>query len=144
MKVNPCADVMMRLLNALEASDVSHQFGTSLRDKEQKSPRCLRNLRNVSSFGFPTNRTLNSYHPFLFLLFHPKPYERISKFHAIRTNKKFKFIQLQGRINGPVYKYVKDVEECCRKANTEQQRSGKAGTLYYLSQYLDLDKFKKK
>lgn len=70
MKVNPCADVMMRLINALEASD--------------------------------------------------------------------------GRINGPVYKYVKEVEECCRKANTEQQRSGKAGTLYYLSQYLDLQKFKKK
>ena len=69
-KVNPCSDVMMRLINALEASD--------------------------------------------------------------------------GRINGPVYKYVKDVEECCNKANSEQQRSGKAGTLYYLSQYLDLQKFKKK
>jgi len=69
-KVNPCADVMMRLINALEASD--------------------------------------------------------------------------GRINGPVYKFVKDVEECCNKANSEKQRSSKAGTLYYLSQYLDLQKFKKK
>ena len=49
-----------------------------------------------------------------------------------------------GKINGPVYKYVKDVEECVKTAKNEQQRSGKAGTLYYLSQYLDLDKFKQK
>jgi len=49
-----------------------------------------------------------------------------------------------GKINGPVYKYVKDVEECIKKANTEQQQAGKAGTLYYLSQYLDLNKFKQK
>jgi len=49
-----------------------------------------------------------------------------------------------GKINGPVYKYVKEVEECCKKASAEQQRSGKAGTLYYLSQYLDPQKFKKK
>ena len=50
-----------------------------------------------------------------------------------------------GKINGPVYKYVKDVEECLKKAATEEkQQSGKAGTLYYLSQYLDLNKFKKK
>ena len=49
-----------------------------------------------------------------------------------------------GKINGPVYKYVKDVEECLKVAKTEQQKSGKAGTLYYLSQYLDLNKFKQK
>jgi hypothetical protein len=49
-----------------------------------------------------------------------------------------------GKINGPVYKYVKDVEECVKAAKNEQQRSGKAGTLYYLSQYLDLNKFKQK
>merc|ERR1711907_29067 len=49
-----------------------------------------------------------------------------------------------GRINGPVYKYVKDVEECCKRADSDRLRSGKAGTLYYLSQYLDLQKFKKK
>jgi len=50
----------------------------------------------------------------------------------------------QGKINGPVYKYVKDVEECYRLAGIEKQKSGQAGTLYYLSQYLDLNKFKQK
>lgn len=51
----------------------------------------------------------------------------------------------EGKINGPVYKYVKDVEECYQKATTDRQQSaGKAGTNYYLSQYLDLQKFKKK
>jgi hypothetical protein len=51
----------------------------------------------------------------------------------------------EGKINGPVYRYVKEVEECYKKAKTERARSsGKAGTLYYLSQYLDLEKFKKK
>jgi hypothetical protein len=51
----------------------------------------------------------------------------------------------EGKINGPVYKYVKDVEECYKLATTEKRESaGKAGTLYYLSQYLDLQKFKKK
>ncbi|KAG7341535.1 hypothetical protein IV203_023487 [Nitzschia inconspicua] len=49
-----------------------------------------------------------------------------------------------GKINGPVYKYVKDVEECLKAAKNEEQKSGKAGTLYYLSQYLDLNKFKQK
>jgi len=50
-----------------------------------------------------------------------------------------------GRINGPVYKYVKDVEECCKKADMDQaQKKQKAGTLYYLSQYLDPQKFKTK
>ena len=50
----------------------------------------------------------------------------------------------EGKINGPVYKYVKDVEECYKTANMEEKRSGRAGTLYYLSQYLDLNKFKTK
>ena len=50
-----------------------------------------------------------------------------------------------GKINGPVYKYVKDVEECLQlaKSNTDQSK-GKAGTLFYLSKYLDLGKFKNK
>eukprot|EP00934_Nitzschia_sp_Nitz4_P001328 Nitzschia sp. Nitz4//scaffold119_size111653//96286//96819//NITZ4_004210-RA/size111653-augustus-gene-0.217-mRNA-1//1//CDS//3329533896//1328//frame0 len=49
----------------------------------------------------------------------------------------------EGKINGPVYKYVKDVEECYKLAGIEQKR-GQAGTLYYLSQYLDVNKFKQK
>ncbi len=50
----------------------------------------------------------------------------------------------EGKINGPVYKYVKDVEECYKMANMEEKKSGRAGTLYYLSKYLDLNKFKQK
>ena len=50
----------------------------------------------------------------------------------------------EGKINGPVYKYVKDCEECFKKASMEERKSGQAGTLYYLSQYLDLNKFKQK
>lgn len=50
----------------------------------------------------------------------------------------------EGKMNGPVYKYVKDVEECYRLAGIEERKSGQAGTLYYLSQYLDLNKFKQK
>mmetsp|Transcript_35873 Transcript_35873/g.55800 ORF Transcript_35873/g.55800 Transcript_35873/m.55800 type:complete len:94 (-) Transcript_35873:58-339(-) len=50
----------------------------------------------------------------------------------------------QGKINGPVYKYVKEVEQCLQQAKTAQQKTGSAGTLYYLSQYLDVGKFKKK
>jgi hypothetical protein len=50
----------------------------------------------------------------------------------------------QGKMNGPGYKYVKDVEECFNKAKVEERKSGQAGTLYYLSQYLDVNKFKKK
>ena len=50
----------------------------------------------------------------------------------------------EGRINGPVYKYVKDLEECYKLAKVEERKSGRAGTLYYLSQYLDLNKFKQK
>lgn len=49
-----------------------------------------------------------------------------------------------GKINGPVYKYVKEADECYKRANLAQKKSGQAGTLYYLSQYLDVDKFKKK
>lgn len=50
----------------------------------------------------------------------------------------------EGKMNGPVYKYVKDVEECYKMANLEERKSGRAGTLYYLSQYLDVNKFKTK
>lgn len=49
-----------------------------------------------------------------------------------------------GKVNGPVYKYVKDVEQCYKMARTEEKKSGRAGTLYYLSQYLEVDKFKTK
>jgi hypothetical protein len=50
----------------------------------------------------------------------------------------------EGKMNGPVYKYVKDVEECYKMSQLEEKKSGRAGTLYYLSQYLDVNKFKKK
>lgn len=50
----------------------------------------------------------------------------------------------EGKMNGPVYKYVKDVEECYKQASMEQKKSGQAGTLYYLSKYLDVNKFKQK
>lgn len=50
----------------------------------------------------------------------------------------------EGKMNGPVYKYVKEVDECYRMARLEQKKSGQAGTLYYLSQYLDVGKFKQK
>ena len=49
-----------------------------------------------------------------------------------------------GKMNGPVYKYVKDLEDCYLKAGAEERKSGQAGTLYYLSKYLDVDKFKQK
>mmetsp|Transcript_10474 Transcript_10474/g.28843 ORF Transcript_10474/g.28843 Transcript_10474/m.28843 type:complete len:94 (-) Transcript_10474:1012-1293(-) len=50
----------------------------------------------------------------------------------------------EGKVDGRVYKYVKDVEKCYEMVKQEQTKKGKAGTLYYLSQYLDLNKFKKK
>jgi hypothetical protein len=50
----------------------------------------------------------------------------------------------EGKMNGPVYKYVKEVEQCLKQAQTEQKRTGSPGTLYYISQYLDVGKFKKK
>ena len=50
----------------------------------------------------------------------------------------------EGKMNGPVYKYVKDVENCLKQAREEQSKTRSAGTLYYLSQYLDVGKFKKK
>jgi hypothetical protein len=43
----------------------------------------------------------------------------------------------------PIWKYVKDMEDCYRKAD-EEHHKGKASTLYYLSQYLDRQKNKKK
>ena len=49
-----------------------------------------------------------------------------------------------GKMNGPVYKYVKEVEQCLAQARNQQSKTGSAGTLYYLSKYLDLGKFKKK
>ena len=44
----------------------------------------------------------------------------------------------------PIYKYVKELEECYKKADIEDQKKGKASTLYYLSQYLDQQKNKTK
>jgi hypothetical protein len=43
----------------------------------------------------------------------------------------------------PIWKYVKDMEDCYRKAD-EENHKGKASTLYYLSQYLDRKKNKRK
>ncbi len=43
----------------------------------------------------------------------------------------------------PIWKYVKDMEDCYRKSDEEHHKS-KASTLYYLSQYLDQQKNKKK
>lgn len=44
----------------------------------------------------------------------------------------------------PLYKYVLEADECYRKANLEEKKKGKGGTLFYLSKYLDREKFKKK
>jgi len=44
----------------------------------------------------------------------------------------------------PLYKYVKDLEECYEKHDREDRTKGRASTLYYLSQYLDRQKNKKK
>ena len=43
----------------------------------------------------------------------------------------------------PLYKYVKEAEECYAKAEFEEKKKGKASTLYHLSKYLDREKFKK-
>jgi hypothetical protein len=43
----------------------------------------------------------------------------------------------------PIHKYVKDMEDCYRRADEEHHKS-KASTLYYLSQYLDQKKNKTK
>lgn len=88
----------------------------------------------ISSFLFPSS-------------FHY--YEQQPKFRSNPcTDKLMKLINAleasEGKINGPVYKYVKDVEECYKVAGIEEKKSGQAGTSYYLSQYLDLNKFKQK
>ena len=45
----------------------------------------------------------------------------------------------------PIHKYIKEAEKCYEEADIEDRKSGKASTLYYLSQYLDKNrKFKKK
>jgi hypothetical protein len=49
----------------------------------------------------------------------------------------------QGKINGPTYKYVKEFEQCIEQANKTLNKKGQAGTLYYLSQYLDVGGKKK-
>jgi hypothetical protein len=43
----------------------------------------------------------------------------------------------------PLYKYVRQAEDCFEKAKLEKQR-GKASTLYHLSKYLVQDKNKTK
>jgi hypothetical protein len=43
----------------------------------------------------------------------------------------------------PLYKYVKDLEECYNK-EYEKSKVAQASTLYYLSQYMDRQKNKKK
>jgi hypothetical protein len=44
----------------------------------------------------------------------------------------------------PLHKYVKDLEECYRFHDAEDTKKGRASTMYYLSQYLDQEKYKKK
>lgn len=43
----------------------------------------------------------------------------------------------------PLWKYVKDLEDCYDR-NDKEDKKGRASTLYYLSQYLDRQKTKKK
>ncbi|CAB9505388.1 expressed unknown protein [Seminavis robusta] len=43
----------------------------------------------------------------------------------------------------PLYKYVKEAEECYQQADIEEKKKGKASTTYFLTQYLDRKKFKK-
>jgi hypothetical protein len=49
----------------------------------------------------------------------------------------------QYKIQGPIYKYVKEAEECYKNADFEEKKKGKASTLYHLTKYLDRQKFKK-
>jgi hypothetical protein len=44
----------------------------------------------------------------------------------------------------PLYKYVKDLEECYNTADIDERKKGRGSTLYYLRQYLDQKKFKQK
>ena len=43
----------------------------------------------------------------------------------------------------PLWKYVRDMQDCYEKYNIEDRKT-RASTLYYLSQYLDRQKNKKK
>jgi len=43
----------------------------------------------------------------------------------------------------PLYKYVKEADECYEKVDLEEKKRGKGGTLYHLNKYLDRQKFKK-
>jgi len=44
----------------------------------------------------------------------------------------------------PLHKYVQDLEQAYAAADYEDRKKGKASTLYYLSQYLDRQKNKRK
>jgi hypothetical protein len=44
----------------------------------------------------------------------------------------------------PLYKYIKEAEDCYRQADLDKSKKGRASTLYYLSQYLEQQKFKTK
>lgn len=44
----------------------------------------------------------------------------------------------------PLYRFVKEAEDCYAKADYEEKRKGEASTAYYLTKYLDRQKFKKK
>jgi spore germination protein GerM len=44
----------------------------------------------------------------------------------------------------PLHRYVKDLEESYRYHDAEDAKKGRASTLYYLSQYLDREKYRKK
>jgi hypothetical protein len=43
----------------------------------------------------------------------------------------------------PFYKYVKEAEECYKQAEYEEKKKGKASTLFFLTKYLDRQKFQK-
>lgn len=44
----------------------------------------------------------------------------------------------------PIWKYIKDFDTCLKKSLAEQNKKGKAGPMYYLSQYVDQQKHKRK
>ena len=44
----------------------------------------------------------------------------------------------------PLYKYVKEAESAIRVSMAEDSKKGRASTQYYLSQYLDQQKNKRK
>lgn len=44
----------------------------------------------------------------------------------------------------PIYKYVKELEDCIKSNLAEYKKKGRASTLYYLNRYVDQKKHKQK